>query len=109
MEVNSVKVKTLKNIDDEFKSDENIINIEQDVKIEIADEKGNVKTEDFEGENNSEPKIIEEKRKNEKSQNLENKIEFAAFEESDFKQEVQKIQKSILDDSNIEVLTICKN
>jgi hypothetical protein len=88
MEGNSDKVKILKKMDEQ-----EITDLEVEVKKEKMDETRNIKTEVFEQTNYSEPlQIIGEKRKNQEILNLENKKikeEIVLFEELDDKQSRQ--------------------
>ena len=98
-------------MDKEIKSDEEITDLELEIKIEKPDDKGNIKIEVFEETNNSEPhQIIGEKRHfNEEKSNLENKKikeEFVEFEELDYKKEPQKITDILFDDLNNQVIKI---
>ena len=117
MSVNSDQVDIFEKIE-EVKCDEEITDLELDVKIEKSDEQGNIKTEVFEENNYSEPfQIIGKKRKNQERSNLENeskkiKEEFVVFEEFDdqqetlVKQEPQEIKEIYLDDLNNQVIKI---
>ena len=115
MKVNSDQIEIFRKIE-EVKCDEEITDLELDVKIENSDEQGNIKTEVFEEKNYSEPfQIVGEKRKNHEKANLENeskkiKEEFVVFEEFDdqqetlVKQEPQEINEIYLDDLNNQVI-----
>jgi hypothetical protein len=110
MEVGLDRVKLFDIIDEEIQYDDVMTDFNLEVKIENLNEKVNIKTEVFEGENYSEPlQIIGEKRKNTERSNLENenkkiKEEFVVFEESDYKQEPQEIVEINLSDLNNQVI-----
>jgi macrodomain Ter protein organizer (MatP/YcbG family) len=98
-------------MDKEIKSDEEITDLELEIKIEKSDEKVNIKTEVTEETINSKLiQIIGEKRHfNVEISNLENKRikeEFVVFEEFDYKKEPQKITDIIFDDLNNQVILI---
>ena len=104
-------VEIFEKMDREIKSDEEITDLELEIKIENPHEKVNIKTEVFEETNNSEPiEIIGEKRHfNDEKSNLENKKikeEFVAFEELDYKEEPDNITEILLDDLNNQVIKI---
>jgi hypothetical protein len=115
MEVNSSHVENFRKIE-EVKSDEEITDVELDIKIEKSDEQGKIKTEVFEENNYSEPlQIIGEKRKHRERANLENKSrkfkkEFVVLEELDDQQEPNQepedIQEISLYDSEDQVFYI---
>jgi hypothetical protein len=115
MEVNSDRLKIFENLDEKIKFDEEITDLELEVKLEKTDETGKIKTEFFDETNSSEPlQIIGEKRKNSEKSNMEIenkkiKEEFAVYEELDhkyeqIKQEPQEITEIDFDDSENQVL-----
>ena len=104
MSVNSDQVDIFEKIE-EVKSDEEITDLELDVKIENSDEQGNIKTEVFEENKFEHIQTIGKKRKNRERSNFENenkkiKEEFVVFEESDEqrfpKQEIEEINPNYL-------------
>ena len=106
MNVSSDDVEIFENNYEKIKSDEEITDLELEIKMEKLDEKGNIKTELFEESVSGDLQIIGEKRKNEEISNLENKKskeEFVVFEEQDHKQEPQEIEETNIDDSNNKV------
>ena len=116
MEVNSDHVENFENMDEKIKFDDEITDLEHEVKIEKTDETGKIKAEFFEDANNSEPlQIIGEKRKNRERSNLEIenkkiKEEFVVYEELDEKQELkpepQEIEEINPDDFDNQVIKI---
>ena len=112
MNVNSAQIEKLEKMDEEFEPEEEITDLDLEVKIEESDENRYIKTEVSDEINNSE-QIIGEKRKNKEKPNLENenkrvKEEFVLFEEIDDKQEPQEIKKINNDDLNNQVVQIKK-
>ena len=109
MEVNPNQVEYFEKMDDEIKSEEEITDLELDVKIENL-EKGNIKTEFFEEKQYYESfQIIGEKRKNQEISNLENKKikeELIVFEELDDQIKFEELEEIDLDSLNNEVLLI---
>jgi hypothetical protein len=93
MEVNSDHIENFESMNEKIKSDDKIIELELEVKIEKMDETGKIKTEFFEERNISEPlQIVGEKQKNRKRSNLEIenkkiKEEFVVYGELDDKLE----------------------
>ena len=78
MDVNSDFVGIFEKMDEKVKSDEEIIDLELEVKIEKPDATGNIKTEVFKEKRKFElPIIIGEKRNNQEKLNKKIKIEFA--------------------------------
>jgi hypothetical protein len=110
MDIDSDQVETVRKIE-EVKSDEEITDLELNVKIEKSGEKGSIKTEVFEEKNDLEPlQIIGEKRKNQEKSNLENetkkKEEYGVFEDLDYQEEPQEIQEIDIDDLDNQVSEI---
>ena len=110
MDIDSDQVETVRKIE-EVKSDEEITDLELNVKIEKSGEKGSIKTEVFEEKNYLEPlQIIGEKRKNQEKSNLENetkkKEEYGLFEDLDYQEEPQEIQEIDIDDLDNQVSEI---
>ena len=106
MDVNSEHVEISERIDNE-----QITDIELEVKIEKLDEKTYIKTEVLEEKNNSDSfKIICGKRKNQEKSNLENetkkKEEYGLFEDLDYQEEPQEIQEIDIDDLDNQVSEI---
>ena len=108
MEVNSDQVDISEKNDENVKSDKEITDLELEVKIETPDVAGNIKTEVFEEENNSESfQITGEKRKNNNKSDLVNKKvkdEFVVFEEFDYKQLPQQAEEINLGTSDNQVI-----
>ena len=104
MEVDSDDVRMFKKLYEEVKSDEELTDLELEVKIEKSDETENIKTEVFEEVNNLTPfQIIGEKRKNPERWNVENenkkiKEEFIVFEELDDNHRPQETEEINFDD-----------
>jgi flagellar biosynthesis GTPase FlhF len=112
MNVNSAHIEKLEKMDEEFEPEEEITDLDLEVKIEESDENRYIKTEVSDEINNSE-QIIGEKRKNKEKPNLENenkrvKEKFVLFEEIDDKQEPQEIKEINNDDLNNQVVQIKK-
>ena len=115
MDIDSDQVETVRKIE-EVKCDEEITDLELNVKIEKSGEKGSIKTEVFEEKNYLEPlQIIGEKRKHRERANLKNKSrkfkkEFVVLEELDDQQEPnqepENIQEISLYDSEDQVFYI---
>ena len=116
MKVNSDQIEIFRKIE-EVKCDEEITDLELDVKIENSDEQGNIKSEVFEEENQFEHiqtifnhiQTIGQKRKIQEPSNLKNenkkiKEEFVVFEEIDEKEKPQEIKEIHFDDSNNQVI-----
>ena len=104
MEVNANQIEKT---DEVIKTEEEITDLDLEIKIEKSDRKGNVKTEIFEEKSIPEPhQIIGEKRKNQEISNFENenkkiKGEFVVFEESDHEQKPDEMNQ---DDLNSQVI-----
>ena len=114
MGVNSDQVDIFEKIE-EVKCDEEITDLELDVKIENSDEQGNIKTEVFEENKFEHIQTIGKKRKNRERSNFENenkkiKEEFVVFNELDDqqcpKQEPREIKEINLDDLNNQVIQV---